>query len=159
MYNIQPDNTWATRHRIEKNDIPIGQIRTKGWCGNYVIDLGEELISLKNRKWYSSDMYIYRGDATIGTATNISFSFKPEIQIEYNDRLFRIKSTDMWSKEYEILLDHGNDSKVIGKVTRTGTFKIGYIIELPEFVEDWFAGTIAAMILKKAQMNAAAGAS
>jgi hypothetical protein len=159
MYNIQPDNTWATRHRIEKNGTPIGQIRTTGWSGNYVIDLGDELISLKNRKWYSSDMYIYRGDVTIGTATNISFSFKPEIQIEYNDRLFRIKSTDMWSKEYEMLLDHGNDSKVIGKVSRTGTFKVGYIIELPEFVEDWFAGVIAAMIIKKANSNAAASAS
>lgn len=156
MYIIQPDNSWATRFRIEKDGVVLGTIASSTWSTCYTITLPDEEVKLSTVKWYSSDVNILRNGENVGVTTNITFSFKPEIQIQYMGKLFRIQSRSMMSREYAILLDDGADGRQIGTVSKTGTFKTVYHVELPEFVEPWFVGVITALLIKQAAANAAA---
>jgi len=154
MYTIAPENTWATRYQLHKDEQLLGTIVTSGWMSVYTITLPDDEIVLKNRKWYSLDVNVVRNGELVATATHVIFSYKPEVQIQYNNRLFRVVNTSVWSRDFTIHLDDANGGMQIGTITRSGTFTKNYAIEVPDSVEPWFVGLIGALLIKQSNSQA-----
>ena len=47
MYTIAPENTWATRYQLHKDEQLLGTIVTSGWMSVYTITLPDDEIVLK----------------------------------------------------------------------------------------------------------------
>ncbi|MCC5925882.1 MAG: hypothetical protein JJU41_04910 [Bacteroidetes bacterium] len=159
MYTIEPENTWATRFRIEKDGEAIGTIKSNGWSTSYTVHVSDDEVKLSSVKWYSSDLNIVRNDQIVGVTTSVAFSFSPEIQIQYKGKTFRIQGKSMMSRDFVIMLDDGSDGREIGTASKTGAFKTTYHIQLPDFIEPWFVGVIGALLIKQTNAAAATAAS
>lgn len=158
MYTTVSENIWGTRHRFEKNGVEIGKIASIGWYTGFTITLGNEVITMKTRKWYSSTLVVTRGNQEVATGTLVTFTMSPEMHITYNDRVFRVRAKGAFSRTFQIMTELGDEEKVIGEAIRGSGFKTRYEVKVPDFVEDWFVGVIICMLMKQYYNAAAAGA-